>query len=81
MYLLHYQKTANTLADKTNKFIDQELTYIASLEPRFYEAYLRDIKIGLLVLNHLQSLSTQNNQKDLSIRIKNTYEKLSNRFS
>jgi len=80
LYLINDIKTANMLAKETADYLDQELIYIASLEPRRYNAYLRDIKVGLYVLNNLEKITADNKQPVLNNVIKNTYERLKSNF-
>ncbi|WP_316753407.1 DUF2723 domain-containing protein [Pedobacter gandavensis] len=64
---------ANLMAKETLSFIDLELQYIASLEPEQQRRRLRDIQVGLSILNGMEELSKANQQAELSKAIKSSF--------
>jgi len=81
MYALSETKAANALTKETLEFLDQELTYIASLEPERYNSYGRDIQLGMYVLNNLHRVSAGYKQTELSDKIAKKFEELQAKFS
>ncbi|MBB2149007.1 glycosyltransferase family 117 protein [Pedobacter gandavensis] len=61
---------ANLMAKETLSFLDLELQYIASLEPELQRRRIRDIQVGLGVLNGLDEICKANQQLDLSKEMK-----------
>jgi len=80
LYLVHDVNAANELAVETADFLDQELTYIASLEGRRQNAYMNDIKVGLFVLDGLKKISLDHKQARTSKMLDEKYERLKNNF-
>ncbi|WEK17991.1 MAG: DUF2723 domain-containing protein [Candidatus Pedobacter colombiensis] len=78
LHNLNNQQDANLLASKTASFLDQELSYIASLPVQQQQASFRDIQIGMYVLNGLGELT---NETELNKRIRNKYKELEDTFS
>lgn len=66
------------MASKTASFLDQELSYIASLPIRQQQASIRDIQIGMYVLSGLGELT---NEMELSKKIKYKLKELEGTFS
>ncbi len=81
MYLLSETKAASTLSMATLDFIDKELTYISSLEPRRINSYEREIHIGMFVLNQLGKLAVVHQQTELSKKFQNKFAELQAKFS
>ncbi|ATP55502.1 multidrug transporter [Pedobacter ginsengisoli] len=81
MYALNEIKAANSLTNETFEFLNKELTYIASLEPERFNAYIRDIKLGMYVLSNLHRVTEGYKQTELSNKIGKKYEELLARFS
>ncbi|WP_083256961.1 glycosyltransferase family 117 protein [Arcticibacter eurypsychrophilus] len=61
---------ANVLANQTFNFLDAELTYITSLNPKFQQASLQDIRIGFYVLDALDKITTEYKDEALNKLIK-----------
>lgn len=78
LHNLNNHQDANLLASQTASFLDQELSYIASLSARQQQAAIRNIQIGMYVLNGLTELT---NETELNKRIKNKYKELEDIFS
>ena len=80
LYLIKNVKTANVLVNETLDYVNQELIYIASLEPRRINAHVNDVQVGLFVLNNLAKITADSKQTELHRRVKETYESLKNNF-
>jgi MFS family permease len=78
LHNLNNHQDANLLASQTASFLDLELSYIASLPARQQQVAIRDIQIGMYVLNGLAELT---NETALSKKIKNKYKELEDSFS
>ncbi len=81
MYTLKETKAANELTTATLDFLDKELTYIASLEPEKFNAYGRDIQLGMYVLTNLDRLAADYQQTALSQKIRAKFGALEKKFS
>ncbi|TKC63522.1 DUF2723 domain-containing protein [Pedobacter hiemivivus] len=78
LHNLNNHQDANLLASQTASFLDLELSYIASLPARQQQVAIRDIQIGMYVLNGLAELT---NETALSKKIKKKYKELEDSFS
>ena len=81
MYALNETKAANELTNETFEFLNKELTYIASLEPKRFNAYGRDIQVGMYVLSNLHRMAVGYKQTELSDKIAKKFEELQAKFS
>ena len=80
LYAVNEVKSANALAVETLDFLDQELSYIASLEQGRYVSYERDIQLGMYVLANLDRVAAGYQQKELSKKINEKFKELQVKF-
>jgi hypothetical protein len=80
LYALHHENEANQLTKDTSAYLLQELDYIATLDPEFQQAYLREIRLGLYVFGGLEKFSAQAQQKELNKVIKSNLLRLADQF-
>ncbi|MNL27605.1 hypothetical protein D3C87_1492050 [compost metagenome] len=81
LYSLNDKAQAKLLAKQTFSFLEQELGYITSLEPRRQRASLRDIQVGIYVLGGLSELTAKDNEPELNRQIKKRYKELEAAFT
>ncbi|MDR6785191.1 MFS family permease [Pedobacter africanus] len=81
LYGLNDKTKAGQLSKQTFSFLDQELTYIASLEPRLQRASLNDIQLGMYVLGNLDELTSKGGTPDLNRQIKKRFKELEDTFT
>jgi hypothetical protein len=81
LHNLNDHQHANLLAKQTTSFLDQELSYIASLSPQLQRASLGDIQVGMYVLNGLDELTAKGIEPELNRKIRNKYKELEDIFS
>jgi hypothetical protein len=81
LYSLNETKEANKLASDTFSFLDQEMRYITSLEPKRMNSYGRDLQIGMYVLDNLYKMTASYGQHELSKKIKIRFKELEEKFS
>ncbi|WP_316839950.1 DUF2723 domain-containing protein [Pedobacter gandavensis] len=74
-------KQASLMAKETLSFLDLELEYIASLEPEQQRRRLREIQIGLSILNGLDELTQANQQPELNKAIKSKFSNYESIFT
>jgi len=80
LYLTKNIGAANQLVKETTNFLDQELSYIASLNPNRYTIYSGDIQRGLFVLEKMYRITGLHNQPELSQLLKDKIEQLQGPF-
>lgn len=80
-YELKEVKQANLMAKETLSFLDLELQYIASLEPAQQRTRLREVQLGLSILNGLEELSHAHQQAELSKELKTRYSNFESMFT
>ncbi len=80
LYALHHLNEATKLTKETSDYLNQEFTYISSLDPEFQQAYLQDIRIGLYVLNGLDHITADYQQKELNQSIRKNFKNLADHF-
>lgn len=80
LYALNHLNEANKLAKETTDYLSQEFRYVATLDPEYQQAHLRNIHIGLNVLNGLEELTRLYGQKELNQLIKSNFNRLANEF-
>jgi MFS family permease len=80
LYTLNDVKNANLLAGKTVSFVTQELAYIASLTQERQRASLRDIQVGMYVLNGLKELTANGVNPKLNLEIRQKFKVLEDTF-
>lgn len=80
LYALHHFKEANLLVSKTTDYLTQEFNYVETLDPQYQREHLQNIRLGLYVLNGLNRLTANYQQKELNTLIKNNYNKLADKF-
>lgn len=80
LYQLNDEQQANLLTGQMMSFLDQELAYIASLDPENQRRNLRSIQQGLYVLNGLDELTATAGQKQLNKVIKEKFSRFKNGF-
>lgn len=71
---------ANEMAESTVQFLDAELTYISSLPTNQQRSTVQDIRIGMYVLQSLQTLAADHKQEELSSLIKRNMGWLEQKF-
>ena len=81
LHNLNNHQDANLLTSQTASFLDHELNYIATLPRQRQLASIRDIQIGMYVLNGLAELTAKSNETELNQRIRNSYQLLEDIFS
>ncbi|MEJ2880331.1 glycosyltransferase family 117 protein [Pedobacter sp. GR22-6] len=81
LYQLNDLSNANPLISQTISYLDQELNYITSLDPRMLPAYTRDIKISLSMLYELDKMTAEKKQMPLNQQIREQYQRLEARLS
>ncbi|WP_316821276.1 DUF2723 domain-containing protein [Pedobacter gandavensis] len=72
---------AKLMVKETFSFLNLELQYITSLEPEYQIRRLREIQVGLSILNGLEELSQANQQVELSKEIKARYQNYESIFT
>ncbi|MET1056117.1 MAG: DUF2723 domain-containing protein [Pedobacter sp.] len=80
LYALGHLKEANILTKDTSDFLSQEFSYIESLDPRYQQAQLQNIRMGLYVLSNLDKLTAGYGQKELNQRIQGKLNRLADKF-
>jgi hypothetical protein len=80
LFAVRENKAANALARKTASFINDELTYIASLDSRRKNTYGREIQVGVDVIASLQKMAQDNKEADLSTYLKQVLENIQVQF-
>jgi hypothetical protein len=80
-YHLNDLQHANMMAKETVSFLDQELTYIASLSPDIQRGYLRNIQWGMSVLNGLDQETEKSKQTELNKEIKDKFKNFESIFT
>ncbi|MNW08579.1 hypothetical protein D3C71_2053810 [compost metagenome] len=68
------------MAKETVSFLDQELSYIATLSPDIQRGYIRNIQWGLSILNGLDQETEKNKQTELNKEIRDKFRNLENIF-
>ncbi|TDQ10963.1 glycosyltransferase family 117 protein [Pedobacter metabolipauper] len=81
LYLINDIKQANLMAKETLDYLDQELAYIASMEPNRWDAYSRNIQVGFYVMNGLAELTAAKKQTELNKLINEVSKRIEQRFS
>lgn len=80
LYQVNETERANVITKQLNTFLDQELSYIASLDAKEWNYYGRDIQLGLSVLNNLERITAGSKQTALNKSIKETLQRIQNKF-
>lgn len=80
LYSLNDNRNASLLAKNTLSFLNQELSYIASLPQNQQRAALREIQVGMYVLNGLNELTAKGLEPKLNGEIKQKYKQLEESF-
>jgi hypothetical protein len=80
LYLTNNIAAANKLVNETTSYLDQEIKYIISLNPKRYEAYGNDVQRGFYVLDRMYKVSTLHKQGELSKMLKGKIEELQSPF-
>ena len=80
LYALGRTKEANLLTKDTSDFLSQEFRYIETLDPRYQQAQLQNIRLGLYVLDNLEKLSAGYGQKELNQMILKNFIRLADQF-
>ncbi|WGQ11607.1 DUF2723 domain-containing protein [Pedobacter gandavensis] len=80
-YELKDVQQASLMAKQTLSFLDLELQYIASLEPEQQRRRLRDIQLGLSIINGLEEMSRDHQQLELSKELKTKYHHYESLFT
>jgi len=75
LYKNKQNSSAASLATDTAHFIDQELQYIAALDPQRKSKYLNEIRIGMYVLNGLDQITAAYKDENLNKRIKSKFDR------
>jgi hypothetical protein len=80
LYALGHIKEANLLSKDTSDYLSQELRYIETLDPRYQQAHLQNIRLGLYVLGNLEKLSSGYRQEELNQMIRKNLNSLADKF-
>ncbi|MGY4383957.1 hypothetical protein ACVWYN_000983 [Pedobacter sp. UYP24] len=80
LYQVNETARANIITKQINTFLDQELIYIASLDPKEWNYYGRDIQLGLSILGNLDRITADRKQTDLNKSIKETLQRIHSKF-
>ncbi|ALL05236.1 multidrug transporter [Pedobacter sp. PACM 27299] len=80
-YELKDVQQASLMAKQTLSFLDLELQYISSLEPEQQRRRLRDIQVGLSIINGLEEMSRDHQQLELSKELKTKYNHYESLFT
>ena len=75
LYINQQHISAAALAADTAKFIDDELSYIVSLDPELKAKYTNEARIGMYVLNGLDQITAAYHDKTLNAQIKSRFIK------
>lgn len=80
LYLVNENERANLMAKEVTSFLDQELSYIATLPAKEWNFYGRDIQTGMAILENLDRISADHQQLELNKYIKETMLRMQSKF-
>lgn len=80
LYALNHLQEAGKLTKETADYLAQEFAYIRTLDPEFQQAHLQNIRIGLYVLNGLDHVTADYQQKELNKMIKANFNRIADEF-
>ena len=81
LYAVNDTKMANAISKNAAKFIDGELSYIASLDSGRKYAFERDVQLGMQVLQNLEKMADDNRQTTLSNYLRKVLNNIQLQFS
>lgn len=81
LYAFNMTDNANRITNDTFYFLNQELSYIATLEPEKLNSQERNIQVGFYVLSNLQKMTAEYGQHKLSKAIETRLKDLERKFS